>query len=774
MTLFLNILYRAVLGTLATAIFLGVAMVAYLEANLESVEVLKDVQLQVPLRVYTGDGKFIGEFGEYRRTPVELSKVPKDLINAVLATEDRRFYEHYGVDLRGILRAVYFLVTKGTREQGGSTITMQVARNFFLTREKNFVRKLNEILLALKIEQELTKEEILGLYLNRVYFGKRAYGVQAASEVYYGTTVDHLTLAQMAMIAGLPQAPTRINPLHDPEAALKRRKHVLDRMLAYGYITQEQFDEANNQPLSAKYHGRPVEIDAPYMAEMVRQELYNQYGEDVYALGFEVYTTLNSEYQVAANQALRRGLREYDQRHGYRGPIKKWDVKEKEILAQTDHWVDALKDIPKYADLVPGLVFQTGGQKVDVLLQDGQKIEIPRKNLNWSGAGVRVGYVIYAYPGEEAWHLGQMPDASAALVALNPDTGAITGIVGGFDYAKSNFNRASQAERQPGSSFKPFIYAAALSEGFTLSSIINDAPFVYVDPVTGVAWRPRNNTRRFNGPMRLRPSLTQSQNVIAVRLLQAIGVPKMIEFAKNFGFNSDKLPPFLSLALGTASVTPLEMAAGYCVFPNGGYRVKPYFIETIRDYQGKLVYQAPPPERELTISPQIAYLMVSLLQDVVKRGTARRALSLGREDLAGKTGTTNDKLDAWYSGFNRDIVATAWVGFDDPRTLREYGSQAALPMWMYFMEKVLKDKPEHAPEQPEGMVTARIDPYTGLLAGDGQSNAIYELFIENQLPAKKSYASDYGYEQAYDEESLERDGYYNYDDDGDMMPESLF
>jgi penicillin-binding protein 1A len=786
MTLFLHVLYRAVLGTIATAIFLGVGLIAYLEANLPSVEVLKEVRLQVPLRIYTQDGKFMGEFGENRRTPIPFNQVPPNLIHAILATEDRRFYEHYGVDLRGIARAAYFLLTKGTREQGGSTITMQVARNFFLTREKNLIRKLNEILLALKIEQELTKDEILGLYLNKVYFGKRAYGVQSAAEVYYGTTVDRLTLAQMAMIAGLPQAPTRINPLNDPEAALKRRKHVLDRMLNYEYITQEQYDEAINQPISAKYHQHPVEIDAPYVAEMVRQQLYEQYGEDAYTLGLVVYTTINSEHQIAANEALRRGLMEYDQRHGYRGHIDKWTTPPGKEPLPLPNWLTKLRTIPRYAEFLPAVVTETDGQKITVLTATGESVDVPFKNLQWAKPGARkpaevanIGHVIYVYlQPDKTWRLGQIPKASAALISLNPDTGAITSVGGGFDYYHSNFNRATQAERQPGSSFKPFIYATALSEGFTLSSLINDAPFVYVDPVSGALWRPQNHSHKFNGPMRLRTSLTKSQNVVAVRLLQAIGVPKLLEFSKKVGFNTEKFPPFLSLALGTASVTPLEMAAGYCVFANGGYAVKPYFIEVIRDYQGKLMYQAPPPEKAPVLSPQVAYLMASVLQDVVQNGTARRALSLGRQDLAGKTGTTNDKLDAWYSGFNRDIVATAWVGFDEPKTLGEYGAQAALPMWMYFIEKVLKDKPEHVPPQPEGIVTARIDPYTGLLAHDGQVNAIYELFVENQLPAQGMLRGGSPYlaeEEPYlDEETRERSGYYDYDDDGYWLPEHLF
>ncbi len=757
-----RIIYRSVLVLIGILTVIGIVGLLYLESTLPSVSMLKDMKLQVPLRIYSEDGKLIGEFGEERRTPLSLQKIPKNLINAVLATEDRRFYEHPGVDFRGLIRASVILLTNSSIKQGGSTITMQVARNFFLTRKKTFTRKLCEILLALKIEKDLSKDEILELYLNKIYFGKRAYGIAAAAEVYYGTTVDKLTLDQIAMLAGLPQAPSNINPLHDPEAAFKRRKHVLERMLSYDFITEAEYETAVNTPLPTKYHGLSVEVEAPYVAEMVRQDLFSRYGDTIYTLGYEVTTTIDSQQQLAANLALKRALLEYDQRHGYRKAkihfkLSRQKTNEEELL----NWINELKEIPSYGDLLPGIVMRVEETKISVLLQDGKYIDIPWAGLSWARPQLKnyrlgsvpkkpsdivtVGDVIYAEQMEnQTWKMVQIPEASGAFVALNPDTGSILALVGGFDYNQSSFNRVTQAERQPGSSFKTFVYAAALNEGYTLASVINDSPVVYTDPVTGVTWRPENSTKKFYGPTRLRVSIMRSQNMVIIRLLQAIGIQKFIDFSEKFGFRPEKLPPYLSLALGVAEFTPLEMAAGYCVFANGGNRIKPNLIKTIKDYQGHLIYEAPPPTATPAIDPQLAFLMTSALKDVIQSGigTGHRAKSLGRKDLAGKTGTTNDWMDAWYSGYNRDVVATAWVGFDEPRTLKEYGAMAALPMWMYFMEAVLKDKPEHSLAPPPGIVSMKIDPATGLLAGDDQTNAIYEFFREDNLPKQTATSTD--------------------------------
>lgn len=739
-----HIIRRALIGTLAVMAVLIIVGAAYLESTLPSVEMLKDMRLQVPLQVFSSDGKLIAQFGEARRTPITLKQVPRDLINAILAAEDRRFYDHAGVDIRGLMRAGVRLMSNVSVTQGGSTITMQVARNYFLTRKKTFVRKFSEILLALKIEKEFTKDEILELYLNKIYFGKRAYGVAAAAEVYYGTTVEDLSLDQIAMIAGLPQAPSSLNPLHDRAAAYKRRKYVLEQMLSYDFITQAQYNAAINAPLPSRYHGKVVELEAPYIAEMVRQELFDRYGEAVYTLGYEVTTTVNSEYQNVANYALRRALLEYDQRHGYRAKNKLPSFttpKNKSNEEVMEEWAEKLTEIPSYGNLYPGVVTRIEGGKIKVLLQDSQIIEIPSSGYSWARGGFKIGDVIYAQQmwDQKSWRFGQIPDAGAAFVVLRPQDGAILSLVGGFDYNLSNFNRAAQAERQPGSSFKPFLYAAALADGYTLASIFNDAPVSYVDPVTGVAWNPHNASGRFYGPTRLRVALYRSQNLVTVRVLQAVGVNKAIDYIERFGFDRTKMPPVLSLALGVSSFTPLQMAAGYAVFANGGNRVTPYVIKSIRDYQGNLIDEPPPPPPVEAIGPQVAYLITSALQDTIQKGTAQRAKRLGRHDLAGKTGTTNDWYDAWFSGYNRDLVATAWVGFDEPRSLREYGGVAALPMWIYFMEEVLKDKPEHPPLMPPGVVTVKIDPGSGRLGG-----TTYEVFTEETVPkANERSQSDF-------------------------------
>lgn len=784
MGILFRIISRSLFGILALLSVLVVLGVFYLESTLPSVDMLKDMRLQVPLRIFANDGKLIAEYGEERRNPITLNQVPKDLINAVLATEDRRFYEHPGVDLRGLMRAAVNLLSSSSLKQGGSTITMQVARNFFLSRKKTFTRKLSEILLALKIEKELTKDEILELYLNKIYFGKRAYGIAAAAEVYYGTTVEKLTLDQIAMLAGLPQSPSNINPLHDPEAAYKRRKHVLDRMLSYDFITQTQYNDALNVPLPTKYHSRSTDIEAGYIGEMVRQDLYARYGEAIYALGYEVYTTIDSQYQAAANQALKRALLEYDQRHGYRKTKIHFKLsRQKNSEQELEHWMQELKEIPSYGRLLPGIVMRVEESKISVLLQDGRYITIPWAGLSWArtqlkgyrlGASpkkaadiVSMGDVIYTQETtDQSWRIAQIPEVGGAFVALNPDTGGILALVGGFDYTLSSFNRATQTERQPGSNFKPFVYATALAEGYTLASIINDAPIVYTDPVTGVVWQPHNDKEKIYGPTRLRVSLARSQNMVTVRLMQALGVKKVIDFAEQFGFKREKLPPYLSLALGAAQITPLEMAAGYSVFANGGNRITPHLIKSIKDYQGNLIYEAPTPPPVNAISPQIAYLITSALQSAIESGTGQRAKSLGRTDLAGKTGTTNDWMDAWYSGYNRDVVATAWVGFDEYRSLKEYGGMAALPMWMYFMEAVLKDKPEHAPSPPPGIVSLKIDPNSGLLARDGQPNAISELFTEENLP--KYSTTNYDEYERHDTEPQ------YYEDEGGMNIDPLF
>lgn len=710
-------------------------IVIHLEANLPSVDMLRDVQLQVPLKVYSADGKLIAEYGEKRRSPLSLDQVPQKLKDAIIATEDRRFYKHPGVDIRGIMRAFVNLVTKGTKEQGGSTITMQVARNFFLSRTKTYTRKINEILLALKIEQELTKDEILELYLNKIYFGKRAYGVAAAAEVYYGTTVDKLTLAQMAMLAGLPQAPSAINPLNSPESAYKRRTHVLDRMLTYNLITDAEYQDAMQQPISTVYHGRAIELHAPFVAEMARQYVIEKFGEDAYAKGYQIFTTIDSRLQAAANSAITKGMLEYDQRHGYRGPIKR--------LRLNSNYLAELQDIPRVNVLIPAVVTDVQEKSFSAIVKDGFKVTINWDGLVWAKPDAsnasevaQAGDVIYVMPqASNEWVLAQIPQIESALVAMNSHTGSIQALVGGFDYERNSFNRATQAARQPGSSFKTFVYAIALENGYTPASIINDAPIMQDDP-SNDDWRPQNYTKEFYGPTRLRSALIHTRNLVSIRLLQALGINNAIEALINMGFDKD-LPRSLSLALGTNNITPLNLTAAYSIFPNGGHRVTPFFITKVLDSQNNVVFVAEavdPSTNPQVVSPQTAYLVTTMLQDVVKEGSGRSAMQIGRKDLAGKTGTTNDYMDGWFAGYNQDLVTVVWTGYDEPKSLREYARTTALPSWKYFMEQALRGKPESMQPQPPGIVTVRIDPTTGLLARNGQEDAIYEMFTVETAP----------------------------------------
>jgi penicillin-binding protein 1A len=732
------LLGTAAMGTLGLFILVG-----HLETNLPDVNTLKEIQLQVPLKIYSADNKLIAEYGQKRRTPLKIEQVPQLLIDAIIATEDHRFYQHPGVDIRGIGRAVVSLITKGTKEQGGSTITMQVARNFFLTRTKTYTRKINEILLALKIEQELTKQEILELYLNKIYLGKRAYGVAAAAEVYYGTTVDKLNLAQIAMIAGLPQAPSAINPLNAPEAAIKRRTHVLNKMLEYGYISQEQFNAANEQGLEAKYHNKTIELHAPYIAEMVRQTLVEKFGEQVYDDGYEVFTTVDSQAQTAANDALVRSLLEYDQRQGFRGPIAKIDLRD---LAQA---IEKLKTYQSFHNLYPAVVTEIDAAHAQILLANNTTAKINLAQMLWAKPDassaeqiLNVGNVIYTSLQGNFYQLLQTPQVEGALVAINPNNGAIVSLVGGFDFEQSRYNRAVQAERQPGSAFKPFIYAAAIEQGLSASTLINDAPIVESDPIAENDWRPKNHTLTFNGPTRLREALTQSRNLVSIRLLKQIGIEETIKFISKFGINEKSLPKSLSLALGSNHINPLELARSYSVFANGGYRIEPHLITQIKDYNGQQIFQAEFPEvgknAEQVMSTQTAYIITSMLQDVVQHGTARKAKILGRSDIAGKTGTTNDQYDGWYAGYNRDLVAVSWVGFDDPKSLKEYAVKAALPMWIYYIQEALRDKPENPLMQPDKIVTVKIDPKTGLLASNTQENAVYEIYKEGTEPTRQA------------------------------------
>ena len=773
------------------AVMGGAGVAAYLLPGLPAVETLRHVRLQVPMRVYTADGALLAEFGEKRRIPVRLAEVPDIVVKAFLDAEDDRFYEHPGVDWQGLVRAAMSLVRTGEISQGGSTITMQVARNFFLTPEKKIVRKLREILLAIKIEQELSKDEILELYLNVIFLGQRAYGVAAAAEVYYGTELAHLTLDQVAMIAGLPQAPSDINPVRNPDKAHQRRTYVLRRLLEKGHIDEQQFATANAAPVGAVVHGLKAEAEAPDVAEMARAYMFERHGDDAYTAGYRVITTLDARLQGAANVALRKALIDYDRRHGYRGPERHFDLP---ANADETVWQGLLMDIAATGGLNPGIVVGVDQKSISAYTLAAGLVRIDWAGLSWAspyidkdrrgpapkkaddilkaGDLIRVQQVAVesedkeqkkedaAGPRELMWRLAQIPAIQGALVSLNPDDGAIRALVGGFDFAASKFNRATQAYRQPGSNFKPFLYSAALDAGFTPASMINDAPIVFDAPGLDATWRPENYSGEYVGPTRLREALTASRNLVSIRLLRAIGIDYAVDYVRRFGFDERRLPRNLSLALGTPELSPLEVASGYAVFANGGFRIEPHFVDRVEAANGQLIERPAPPRvcRECeariaagtattideaghaprVINAENAWMMTSIMGDVITAGTARRALALKRRDLAGKTGTTNDQRDAWFSGYNGQLQATVWVGFDQIQPLgrEETGGRAALPMWIEYMRTALDGTPEATLPQPPGLVTVRINPHTGLLAGTLDEDAIFEIFRSDQVPKR--------------------------------------
>ncbi len=731
----------------------------YLEFQLPDIEALNNVQLQVPLQIYTKDGKLIAEYGEKRRVPLAYEQIPKPLIDAVLATEDQRYFQHPGIDIPGLIRASIKFILTGKKEEGGSTITMQVARSFYLTRRKTFGRKLREILLALKIDHKLSKQKILELYLNKIFLGARAYGVEAAAEVYYGKSLNQLTIDQYAMLAGLPKAPSSLNPLTNPDAAKKRRDHVLTRMYELNYIDEKTYKTAINTPLNAEYHELQTQVNADYAAELIRQQLEQMYGDAIYTDGFKVYTTIDSRLQVAANNAVRDGLLAYDQRHGYRGPE---DNLGPPNLNHMQKWEQILEDMPTINGLEPVAVVNMAEDSVTALRANGSLVTIPWSELVWARRQINADYlgripktpsdilklgdVIRIMSVNQGWRLAQIPKAQAGLVALNPQNGGILALVGGFDYQQSNFNRITNANRQPGSSFKPFIYSAALDKGFTLATVINDAPIVVENPTDESLWRPQNDTHRFYGPTRLRNALMLSRNLVSIRLLDLVGIPYTLNYVQHFGFAATQLPPTLSLALGTGNVTPLQMVTAYSVFANGGFKIVPYAIDAIRNAKGQTLYQAKPlivcatcatpdvPHAPRVISAQNAFLMTSALHDVIQHGTATDARNLQRSDLAGKTGTTSNQIDAWFAGYNPNLVAVTWVGFDQPQSLHEYGNRAALPLWIEFMKAALKDYPEHPFEQPTDIVSVRIDPITGKRTTTNDPVGTFEYFMKPYVP----------------------------------------
>jgi len=795
----------SILTVLGAGGFLVVAscLYLYLSPKLPSVEELKEIELQIPLRIHSQDLKVIAEFGEKKRSPVSFDEIPQPMIDAFLAAEDDSFFEHRGIVISGLARAAFELITTGSIRSGGSTITMQVARNFFLSKRQEFTRKFNEILLSFRIEEELSKEEILSLYTNKIYMGNRAYGVGAAAQVYYGKTLEELSLAEIATIAGLPKAPSRYNPLANTERAMVRRNWILGRMLSLGNIDEVQYQAAINEVDNASYHGSISELDAAYAAEMVRQQVIDKFGLQAYTEGYTAITTLDSTMQSHAVKALQAGIMAYDKRHGYRGA-------EQLALAEED-WPDALR-AGIYGGLEPAIVTEVLEDHLILLTRDG--LSLP---LNWADGleDLRIYETVNARTApiasalelfnrgdliriqrheNDRVSLGQLPIAQAAMVSLAPENGGIRALVGGFDYRQSRFNRVTQATRQPGSNFKPFIYTTALRNGFTPASLINDAPVVFNDSKLEDLWRPENDGGKFYGPTRLREALYRSRNLVSIRLLRRMGIDRTLEGLQAFGFDTGEMPLDLSLALGSHAMTPLDIAAGYAVFANGGYQIKPYILDKVIDRDGNVIFQASPetvcdpcdsqqstdvqtelsvdmqleellnnlaqesqPDSELdsweaialalqntdnpeitpaeqVIDKQSAFLIDSMLKDVILRGTGVKAKVLERNDLAGKTGTTNGPRDAWFSGYSPHLVTTTWVGFDDNSMLgrNEYGGSAALPIWIQFMRGALAGKPEIIQPQPNGIVMVKIDAKTGERIAPHQEG-IFEFFKQTNV-----------------------------------------
>jgi penicillin-binding protein 1A len=776
----------------------------YLQPSLPTVEAMRQIELQVPLRVYSRDGQVIAQIGEQRRIPVTFDDIPPMVRQAFIAAEDDRFFEHSGFDYQGILRSLAVNLLPGSRLQGASTITQQTARNLFLTQDRTWRRKAQEMFLTYRIEEEFTKEEIFGLYLNVIHFGKRTYGIAAAADLYFGKTLDQLTLAEAATLARVPQAPSRYNPINNPEAAAQRRGYVLRRMRELGYIDRDTEERAAVEKVSAREHVQVFEVEAPYIAEMARLELVQRLGASAQNEGYKIYTTIDPRMQTAANTAVRQGLLDYDRRQGWRGPKTRVELPANNDASELEALIS---DQDASGSVLPAVVLDVQEKSVRVYVRDAGIVTVPWEGLSWArpringrpgkapktaGELLTRGDVIHVtlLPAPQ---LAQIPEAAAALVALSPADGAITALVGGFDYFDPNagkFNRAIQAKRQPGSGFKPFLYSAALDNGFTPASVVLDAPFVIDDPNMEEAWRPENSSGDFGGPTRLREALVKSRNLVSIRVLQAIGMGPAIAYTERFGFERASLPRNLTLSLGTMSATPLQVASGYAVFANGGHRIQPWFIERIEDPSGEVVFQAAPrrvalecdppdpssmaasdeastpepsnepdaaetegptvvprgcslPATEIAprvISAQNAWLMTDMLREVITRGTGRRALALGRSDIAGKTGTTNEARDTWFNGYNASLVATVWVGFDQSRPLGEgeEGSRTAVPIWVDFMAEALKGVPDRPWYMPGGLMQVRVSPVTGELAGADDPDAVFETFMVDRLPTGSS------------------------------------
>src|SRR5437588_1961301 len=731
-------------GAVAGAVLILGLLVVLAYPNLPELGALTAYQPKVPLRLYDAEGTRIGEFGEERRAVVAIADVPPPLKHAIIAAEDERFYQHPGIDYIGVLRAAYANLVAGGRRQGASTITMQVARNFFLSSEKTLTRKLYEALLAFTIEHSLSKEQILELYINQIYLGQRAYGFGAASQMYFGKALGQLSLGELAMLAGLPKAPSLYNPIANPQRAKQRQQYVLRRMTELGYISAAQYDASFKTPLRARREVSEYSVHAEYLAEMVRQALAEHYPEDVYTRGFRVYTTLRSADQEVAYEAARKGVLDYDRRQGYSGPEGFFDLRPN---AAEDEYDDALAEHPDSDDLLAAVVLSADARQVEAALRTGDKITVSGEGLRFAARAldsktavqrrIRRGSIIRVQREGRNWQIVHLPECESALVSLDARDGAIRALVGGFDFARTKFNHVTQAWRQPGSAFKPFIYSAALEKGFTPATVIPDEPVVLEAEETGSQrWEPKNYDGKFEGPMRLRTALAKSKNMVSIRILDAIGPKYAQEYVTRFGFDPERHPPYLTMALGAGSVTMWQLARAYSVFANGGYLVQPYFIHKIVDDRGNVLALAEPrragDEALRVIDARNAFIMDNMLQDVTRFGTAARAARLGRPDLAGKTGTTNEFVDAWFAGYQPALVGMSRVGFDQPKSIgqKRTGGVVALPIWVSYMERTLKDIPEMPREMPPGVVVVPTGPYP---AG-GETRSIPEFFYKEAVP----------------------------------------
>lgn len=817
---------------------LGVVMIyalyKYYEPDLPSVESIKEYRLQVPLRVFTEDGKLISVFGTKKRIPMAIEDIPLQVRQAYLAAEDSGFYSHHGFDVKGILRAVWQIVTTGKKKGGGSTITQQLTRNVFLTLDQTWTRKIKELFLAVKLERTISKDEIFELYLNQTALGHRSYGVAAAAEVYYGKTLNELTLAQSAMLAAPPKAPSRINPVTNPERALQRRDYVLGRMLELDFITQQQYDVAVVEVDEAYVHEPVIEVSAPWVAEMVRTEMIKKYGDDAYTDGYDVITTIHSEKQLAAELAVQQGLHAYDRRHGYRGPIERYDLSKlgsinstgniefdgvDENVLNLETITEALNGFPKPAGLQAALVLEVDAMNAVARLGDGQDVALTFETSQWAVPHINnyrvgnkpkdlieilnVGDVVMVKRGEEGeFELSQIPAVQGALVSMHPDDGGIYALVGGFDYYLSKFNRATQAKRQPGSGFKPIIYSGALEHGLNAASIINDAPIVFEDNQLERTWRPENYSEKFFGPTRLREGIVKSRNLVSIRVLRDIGMRNGRNHILKFGFNPDDVPSNLSIALGSPSVPIIDMSRAFSVFANGGYLVQPHLIKSITNQAGDMVYKSNPvqvcsdcltssvtvmsqanqaseegadtelnsensnldwgaaadPNQPVPIKPAPRvipatnqFIVESFMKDVITRGTGAKAMSLERRDLAGKTGTTNDQMDGWFNGYQRNVVTNVWVGFDTPQPMGrgEVGGRVALPIWIDYMKVALADEPEYQRPIPPGMISARINSQTGKLLQPGDTSGLLEYFKVGELPDETTIEDEPDYDDLF-------------------------